>query len=155
MKVAVDSSALVRLAWRDERSDEALDAFRALERPNLIASDLILLEAETAIRAKSFVEKSGLARKFHSAVDQAMRAALSRLRMLQERGIIVRLELEWAEWMSAAQKLACRWAESHGARTMDILHLAFALSTKCDCLFTCDQRQSAMARGEGLKVLAG
>jgi predicted nucleic acid-binding protein len=154
MKVAVDSSALVRLAWRDDRSHEVLDAFRMLDRPSLVVSDLILLEAETAIRAKSFIEKSGLARKLHSTVDQSMKAALSRLRVLQERGIVVRHELEWQEWISAAQKLARRWAESHGARTMDILHLAFALAKECKSFFTCDDRQAAMALGEGLKVVA-
>jgi predicted nucleic acid-binding protein len=154
MKVAVDSSALVRLSWRDENSDEAIDAFRALDSPKLMVSDLILLETETAIRAKSFIEKSGLANKHHSSVDRSMKAALSRLGMLQERGIIVRLEVEWAGWMTVAQKLSRRWAESHGLRTMDILHLAFALVTKCKGLFTCDQRQRTMAQGEGLKVIA-
>jgi predicted nucleic acid-binding protein len=154
MRVAVDSSALVRLAWREDISAEALDAFRMLDRPSLVVSDLILLEAETAIRAKSFIDKSGLARKFHSTVDQSMKAALSRLRVLQERNIVLRQEIEWANWMSAMQKLPQRWAESHGARTMDILHLAFALVTECKSFFTCDERQAVMARGEGLKVVA-
>jgi predicted nucleic acid-binding protein len=154
MKVAVDSSALIRLAWRDDKSDEVLDAFRTLERASLMVSDLILLEVETAIRAKSFIEKSGLARKFHSTVDLSMKAAFSRLRTLQERGVVVRLEIDWPEWMSAAQKLARRWAESHGARTMDILHLSFALAKKCNGFFTCDERQAVIARGEGLKVVA-
>lgn len=154
MKVAVDTSVLVRLAWREARSDQVVEAFRKLERPPLVVSDLVLLEAETAIRAKAFLEKSGLGRRLHASVNRTMKAAQTRLRVMQERGMIVQLDTDWAEWMRCSRQLTKKWAESHGARTMDILHVAFAISTGCRCLVTCDERQALVAQGEGLEVVA-
>lgn len=154
MKVAVDTSALVRLAWRETRSDQMIEAYRQLGRPPLVVSELVLLEAETAIRAKAFVEKSGLGRGLHASVNRTMKAALMRLQVMRERGMIVQAEADWVEWMRCSRLLAKKWAESHGAGTMDILHVAFAMSTKCGTLFTCDERQALVAQGEGLEVVA-
>lgn len=154
MKVAVDTSALVRLAWRETRSDQVIEAFRRLGRPPLVVSDLVLLEAETAIRAKAFLEKSGLDRRLHASVNRTMKAALTRLQVMRERGMILQLDTDWAEWMRRSRLLAKKWSESHGARTMDILHVAFAMSTECRSLLTCDERQALVAQEEGLEVVA-
>ena len=153
MKVAVDTSALVRLAWREAKTDQLIEAFRGLGRPPLVVSDMVLLEAETAIRAKAFQEKSGLGRGMHAAVNRTMKAALKRLQDMRERGLILKADTDWVEWMRYSRLLTKKWAESHGARTMDILHVAFALSTRCDSLFTCDERQALVAQGEGLEVV--
>lgn len=153
MKVAVDTSALVRLAWRETGAEAVVSAYRRLRRPALIVSGLIQLEAVTAIHAKAFIEKSAQPRRLHAAVERARSAALARLASMPGRGLIRHEVTDWDEWLEAAQSLAEKWAESNGARTLDVLHVAFALRTNCDCLLTCDTRQAVMARGEGLRAV--
>jgi predicted nucleic acid-binding protein len=39
-----------------------------------------------------------------------------------------------------------------GTRSLDILHVAFALESKCGHFITCDQRQFGLAKAAGLKA---
>jgi len=153
MKVAIDTSALVCLAWREARSEKVVSAYRAMKRPVLVISDLILLEAATAIRAKAYIEKSGQPIRLHVEIERARDAALGRLKTMLDRSLVRHQALDWAEWLELAERLARTWAEKVGARTLDILHVAFAICTHCTCLITNDSRQASMAAGEGIKAM--
>ena len=51
-----------------------------------------------------------------------------------------------------ARDLSDRYAETIGCRTLDLLHVAVALSLGVNSFVTFDERQRAVARLEGLTV---
>jgi hypothetical protein len=67
-------------------------------------------------------------------------------------GILRRTPLDLAMWRKAVD-LAREHTAAAGCRSLDILHVAAALTLNADLFYTFDQRQHALARRAGLRVL--
>jgi hypothetical protein len=81
-------------------------------------------------------------------------AALARLeRFLTRRALLdVALDLDTA--IARALKLSTAHTERLGARAIDLLHVACALTLESELFLTTDTRQAQLATAEGLKVLS-
>ncbi len=69
-----------------------------------------------------------------------------------ERGIWNLVRTEWDDVLLKAERLALTHTPRHGARAMDILHLAFALQLGANELLSLDGNQRSVAEAEGLMV---
>lgn len=54
--------------------------------------------------------------------------------------------------LELCSELGRRWGSKIGIRTLDSLHVACALELKADQFWTFDERQSKLAKAEGLKT---
>jgi hypothetical protein len=101
---------------------------RRLDYPRLFFLPLHALEVRNAI----------LQRAFHQQY-------LSRRALLD-----VTLDMDIA--FARAAKLSTAHTERLGARAIDLLHVASALSLESELFLTTDTRQARLAKAEGLKV---
>lgn len=62
-----------------------------------------------------------------------------------------------ADWNAITQRFA-ELSEQHtpllGCRTLDILHVAFAMKLHCEAFITCDLRQASLVKAAGIKLIA-
>jgi predicted nucleic acid-binding protein len=52
-----------------------------------------------------------------------------------------------------ARLLVSRWTAKLGTRTLDILHVAAALSLRAEAFHTFDERQRKLAKAAGLRIV--
>jgi len=146
-----DSSFLVCLISADTNSREAVDCYRRLERPQLVFSELHRMEVGNAIHLQRF--------RAHAAggdpgklLARKATAASSRLQTMLRRRTLVQGAAEWNRVIERFCELSSRHTLRPGTRTLDVLHVAFALELKCRTFLTADLRQAALAKATGLKV---
>jgi predicted nucleic acid-binding protein len=65
-------------------------------------------------------------------------------------GNLVASQLDWPDVLMAAEKLSDRHTAALGVRTLDLLHVAIAVSLGARKFITCDGRQLALAKAAGL-----
>lgn len=144
MSLYYDSGVLVKLYVREQMSD-AVTAFVASRGEAIGINGLHELEIRNALRLK----------RFRAEIDSEQLAAA--LAMLA--GDIARRRLIWAafDWRlvrDEAERLSGTASETIGTRTIDLLHVAAALSQGVTGLVSLDHRQCAAARLAGLDVVA-
>ena len=154
MRAYADTSYLVKLLTRERGSDLAVAEYRHLRRPQLFFLPLHILEVENAIRQKAFHLRRSLPSGERAQVAREKTSALARLERMQERGVLVDVAADWDDAMRRARNLSERFTESTGARSFDLLHVAFALELNCELFLTTDDCQARVARAAGLKVVA-
>jgi len=71
----------------------------------------------------------------------------------ESKGIYYRPQLSWAEIFRYAIDLSKNHTKNTGSRSLDILHVASALSMKAGRFLTLDTRQSKLASLAGLKIV--
>lgn len=84
--------------------------------------------------------------------DVRARQALKQITADIKEGNLVEAPLIWPEMLSLADEIGERHTVELGVRTLDLLHVAAALSVKATIFLTCDQRQLSLARAVGLRV---
>jgi predicted nucleic acid-binding protein len=153
MRVYADSSFIVKLLARESGTEEASAEYRRLGRPTLAFLPLHALEVENAIRAKSFHRRKSLASgdRLHIAREEA--ASLQRLEHFINRGVFVKTEGDWNAACGRATSLSRQYTRTTGARSLDLLHLAFALELDSELLLSTDDCQAKVATLEGLDVV--
>jgi len=67
-------------------------------------------------------------------------------------GILQVTACDWPAVHAAAERLSAKHTTKRGHRSMDILHVATALTTDAADFLTFDQNQAKLARSEGLTV---
>jgi predicted nucleic acid-binding protein len=146
-----DSSFLVSFISTDSNSREAVDCYRRLEKPRLAFSDLQEMEVRNALFLQRFRAMSAGGAPEKLLVRKA-EAASSRLETLLRRRTLSRCAAVWPRIIARFHDLAARHTLRLGTRTLDVLHVAFALELKCRMFLTADLRQAALAKAAGLKV---
>ena len=68
-------------------------------------------------------------------------------------GVLVRAPLEWNLVFAEAVRLNGLFSRKLGSRSLDILHVAGAVVSGCDRFATHDEKQAALAKAAGLKLL--
>ncbi len=141
MSVYADTSLLASLYLPDANSAEAASRMGQLALPVLI-TPLGELELVNAVQLRLF-------RKEVRPVDA--RAAAATFRADLNNGVFSMRALQ-EEVFARAMQLASKWTAKLGTRSLDILHVAAALTLRVDGFQTFDERQRKLAKAAGLVV---
>jgi predicted nucleic acid-binding protein len=77
---------------------------------------------------------------------------MSRFEEHEKGGVYYRPQLDWSAILTHAIDLSKKHSASIGSRSLDILHVASALSINADRFLTLDDRQTRLAALAGLKI---
>jgi predicted nucleic acid-binding protein len=143
VKTYFDTSALVPMYIRDDRSEKVQRLLRAHAAP-VSVTPLHLHELHNAVRLC----------QFWGHLTPARAAAVVEQIASDERdGKLVAVIPPWAEVYAAGQRLIAEHTPQVGARSLDILHVAAARVLAAHEFCSFDERQNKLARAAGLKVL--
>ncbi len=154
MRVYADTSFMVKLLAREAGTEEALAQYRRLGRPALPFLPLHALEAENAIRARAFHQRNSVGSRERSQISREEVAALERLSHFMTRGVLIETSGDWGAACARASDLSRRHTGTTGARSLDLLHLGFALEMECELFLSTDECQAGIAVSEGLEVVS-
>jgi len=140
--VDLDTSALIKLYVREEHSHTLSDRIRANGSP-IPLTPFHDLEFTNAIQLKCFRQEL--------SEDKAA-AVLSTIKEHEEVGVYYRPPIDWANVMALSIGMSRSHTVKIGSRSLDILHVAFALSIGMEQFITFDERQNALATTVGLSV---
>lgn len=138
--IYVDTSVIVKLYIKEKYSKEAADWLKS----NNKAIPLTLfheLEFNNALNLKKF--RAEITNKEISLI----------LRYFVEhkgKGIFYHPPINWTDTFKYALELSTRYTGSTGSRSLDILHVALALTIQADKFLTFDKRQSELAAISGM-----
>ena len=125
---------------------------RRLDHPRLFFSPIHALEVRNAILQRAFHERRSISGGDRRNVTRQRDAALERLERFLKRGTLLDVTLKMEAVFTRAAKLSITHTERVGARAIDILHVAAALTLESELFLTTDERQAQLAKAEGLKV---
>ena len=134
--IYLDTSVVVALLTREERSSQALEWLEQC-RETLISSDWLITETHSAL---------GIKQRHHGLSPQARQAAAEQFERLLRGGIELR-SLDRGRFRQAAELLQ---NPELGLRAGDALHLAVALHSRCSRLASFDRRMLLAAKDLGL-----
>lgn len=140
--VYVDTSIIVKLYIREKYSREVSTWLRANNKAIPLTS-FHELEFINAVQLKIFRNE---------AHPQTIHHVMSKFEEHEKKGIFYRPTLDWSEIFIHAIDLSKKHSANFGSRTLDILHVASALSIHSDSFLTLDERQSRLAAAAGLKT---
>ena len=139
----VDTSIIVKLYVKEEYSLDASN--RIIENNEAIPlTGFHDLEFTNAINLKLFRKE---------ITEDEAGYIMSKFHEHESKGVYYRPQLSWAETFRYAVDLSGNHTGNTGSRSMDILHVASALSIKADRFLTLDTRQSKLASLTGLKIV--
>jgi len=137
-----DSSFLVSLYCKDANSAKASSYMERTAEP-LLFTPLHRIEVRNALRnaaARGLITESERRGAFRQ-MDEDLRE-----------GLLIHAPVEWTDVLRRADGLSERHAAASGQRTIDLLHVAFALECGAKTFLTFDNRQRNLASAAGLKV---
>jgi predicted nucleic acid-binding protein len=136
-----DTSFLVSLYSLDANSASSLIIIQRV-KPPIILTSFGELELENALELRLF------RKELHASEMRRARAAVTAdLRS----GILVGTPLPDGIY-SLSKSLASAWTAKLGTRTLDIIHVASAVTLKAEIFYTFDGRQAQLARAVGLRT---
>jgi predicted nucleic acid-binding protein len=142
VSVYADTSFLFSLVVSDQNTPAAAVYVRAHRRPLLI-TPLQRCELGNAIRLAVFRKHADQA---------AANAALAQIENLFAAGKFLYTPLAWTEVVAEADRLGALHTAALGVRTLDLVHVAAAVSLGAKDFLTFDPRQRAFAKAAGLRV---
>lgn len=141
MKAYLDTSALVKLYYPEEET-ELLSRWIVKNNEAVPLTPFHEIEFQNALSLKIFRKK--LTRRAMGKIRRLMEEDL-------ESGVLIRRTADWREIFSKAIQFSRRYTHRWGCRSLDILHVAFAVILECDAMVTFDERQGKLCRASGLK----
>jgi predicted nucleic acid-binding protein len=154
VRAYADSGFIVRLITAEADSETAIAEYRRRGKPPLFFLPLHALEVRNAILLRAFHQRRSIASGDRRHVARERDAALARLEQLISRHTLVDVTLEMEAPMVQAARFAMAHTERLGARAIDLLHVAAALTLESELFLTTDRRQAQLAQAEGLEVLS-
>jgi predicted nucleic acid-binding protein len=141
-----DTGFLMSLYGRDVNSPRAV-TLAARYRPVFFLTEFGELELANAVERLLFWRQGGAAWTLSEA-----RAVRSRLEEHVNAGVFQLRPTPSEAWQTAI-RLSRDYTANFGTRTLDVLHVALAISLQPDVFFTFDRRQWKLAKAAGLRVL--
>ena len=138
----VDTSVIVKLYFKEKYSRKA-SIWLKENNEAIPLTSFHELELINAINLKQF--------RTEITPDET-RLILSRFEEHEISGIYYRPQLDWSAIFIHAIDLSKKHSASIGSRSLDILHVASALSISADRYLTLDDRQTRLAALAGLKI---
>jgi predicted nucleic acid-binding protein len=154
MRVYADTSFLLKLLAQEPASDVAVAEYRRLGTPKLFYLPLHALEVRNAILQRAFHQRRSISSGDRQHVARERDAALARLEHLIVRRALLDVALDMDVAIARAAKLSTTHTERLGARAIDLLHVASALTLESELFLTTDGRQAQLAKAEGMKVVS-
>lgn len=140
--VYVDTSVIVKLYIKEEYSRDVSDWLKENNEAIPLTS-FHELELINAIHLKLFRTE---------ITQDVTNLIISRFEEHEKNGIYYRPQLDWATIFSHAIDLSQKHSAIIGSRSLDILHVASALSIDADRFLSVDDRQTKLAALAGLKI---
>lgn len=153
MRIYADSSFILRLITTEEDSRETVAEYRRLGSPALFFLPLHALEVRNAILQRAFHQRRSVSSSERQHVAHERDAAFSRLDRFVSRRALLEVALDMDIAIARGRKLSATHTERIGARAIDLLHVACALTLETELFLTMDNRQAQLARAEGLNVV--
>jgi predicted nucleic acid-binding protein len=138
-----DSGVLVKLYVREDRSDE-VTRFVARRGESVAVNRLHELEIRNALRLKRFRDEID---------DVQLAASLGMIAADFAERRLIRHEADWQVIHDEAERLSAVTGATVGVRTIDVIHIAAALTQMATGVVSFDRRQLAAARMSGLRVV--
>jgi hypothetical protein len=92
---------------------------------------------------------------YHKAIDDRLaRAAIADFDADVREGRLTVLDVLWRRTLDLAAELSTLHTAALGTRTLDVLHVATAVTLEARRFVSYDDRQAALAKAVGLRVLA-
>lgn len=141
--VYVDTSVLVSLYVKEAYSRQASDWIRANNEaiPTTVFHGL---EFTNAIQSKLYRKEIS---------DKQAGKVLKRFNDHEKEGIFYMPPINWADVFSLTLDLSNNYTKSTGSRSLDIIHVASALTMGADRFFTFDTKQSQLASTAGIQIV--
>lgn len=138
----VDTSVIVKLYILEKYS---LEASNWLKTNNEVIplTGLHELEFTNAIQLKRFRDEM---------TQDNTRLIFSKFDDHKRKGIFYQTPIDWIDIFKYALDLSKNHTGKTGSRSLDVLHVASALSIKADRFLTLDERQIELASVAGLKI---
>ena len=146
MNACADTSFLMSLYGRDSNSRRAA-ALVARDKPVFLLTEFGEVEFNNAVERLLFSGRSGAYWTLREA--QAVR---ERFEQHVNAGVLQPRPVPSDAWQTAI-RLSRNYSAKLGTRTLDVLHVAVALSLQPDVFLTFDKRQWRLAKAVGLRVL--
>jgi predicted nucleic acid-binding protein len=153
VRAYADSSFILRLITMEPGSPETVAEYRRLGKPPLFFLPLHALEVRNGIRHRAFHQRRSTISGERQHVARERDAAFARLEHLIARRTLLEVPTEMDTAISRAAQLSAAHSERIGARAIDLLHVAAALTQESEMFLTTDERQADLAKAEGLKVM--
>ncbi len=142
-RVYVDPSALVKL-YLQEPESRAMSVWRAAIRGPLLLTLHGKVEVSNAL---------GLALHRGTMSVEAHRRAGAAFQEDLDSGRYVQASLLWRATLDRAAELSREHTPALGCRSLDLLHVASAITLGLNSFLTFDHRQQRLARAVGLKAI--
>jgi predicted nucleic acid-binding protein len=152
MRVYADTSFLLKLLAPEPDSQVVIAEYRRLRHPAVFFLPLHALEVRNAILQRAFHQRRALASGERQQVTHERDTALARLDHFLKRRALLDVTLDMDTVIARATQLSAAHTERLGARAIDLLHVAGALTLESELFLTTDERQAQLAKAEGLKV---
>ena len=154
MRVYADSSFVLRLVLTEPGSPDTVAKYRRLGKPGLFFLPLHSLEVRNGILQRTFHQRnsSSPGERKHAARERD--AAIGRLEQFIALRTLLDVTLPLESVSTRATKLSSAHTERIGARAIDLLHVAAAITLESELFLTTDERQAQLAKAEGLKVVS-
>jgi predicted nucleic acid-binding protein len=154
VRAYADSSFILRLVTAEADSEATIAEYRRRGKPPLFFLPLHALEVLNAILQRAFHQRRSISSGDRQHLARERDAALARVQHLLSRRTLLDVSLDMDAVISQAATLSMKHTERLGARAIDLLHLAGALTLESELFLTTDRRQAHLAKAEGLKVVS-
>jgi predicted nucleic acid-binding protein len=148
-----DSSFVLRLVTGEADSPQVVAEYRRQGSPKLFFLSLHALEVRNAILQRAFHQRRTITSGDRQHVARERDAALARLDHLARRRSLLPVALDMDTVIDRATALSAAQTERLGARAIDLLHVAAALTLESELFLTTDARQAQLAKAEGMNVV--
>ena len=140
--IYVDTSAIVKLYVKEQYSREVSEWIR-MRNESIPLTPLHELELLNAVKLKCFRNEMS------AEQSQIILINFGKHEMI---GVFRRPQISWADMFSLAVQLSGEHTEDTGSRSLDLMHVAMALSIGSRSFLTFDDRQSRLALIAGLTL---
>ena len=141
--VYVDTSVVVKLYIKEAYSQKVSAWIRANDEA-ISKTVFHELEFTNAIKLKQFRNEM---------TSNEAETVLSQFKKHETDGIFYRPAINWPDAFARSLKLSKNHTETIGSRSLDVIHVALALSMGADRFFTFDEKQSQLAAAAGLQTV--
>ena len=141
--VYVDTSVIVKLYIKETYSREA-SAWISANNEAIPKTIFHELEFTNAIRLKQF--RNEMSNREAGIVFQ-------RFKKHEKENIFYHPQINWSDAFTRSLELSKNHTKTTGTRSLDIIHVASALSMGADRFFTFDEKQSQLASAAGLQTV--
>lgn len=142
MSIYADTGFICSVYAPDANTERATARIQRIQEP-ILFSWLNQVEFRNALRLRVFRKEITPAQR-----DASLNCLLSDLGS----DVFTHAEPAHPDVMIETERLSALYSEKLGTRSLDVLHVAIALSLGCNIFLSFDKRQASLAKRAGLKV---